>query len=635
MKRTVIFIVLIISVLGLFSQNTKTTLREKGFCNRLASSFDPAFAPFYHGVASGDALDDRVLLWTRVTPDASYDEIPVDWFVALDTTFDEIVTSGTYYAIEDEDWTVKVDVDGLEPGVWYYYYFHALDRNSIIGRTKTTPVGDFDSLRIAVVSGSNYNNGYFNVYKALAERNDIDCVIHLGDYIYEYGTHEYGDHQDRGLQPAHEILSLSDYRMRYSHYRLDPDLIYAHQQYPWYVIYDDHETANNSYVDGAENHDPNTEGDWETRKNNGLQAYFEWIPMRRIDDPSDPDNKIRHTIRFGNLATSMLLDTRLEARDDPEDLGVNDPNKRLIGDQQFDWLKMELYNYQYTDIVQWKLITQQIMFAPLTVFGIVANKDQWDGYNFERQRILNWIYGMDIKNTVVLTGDIHTSWANDVPNPTMGDYGSNGQGSGTVEFVTPSVTSPSTNDFLGGLGSGALMGINPHMKWINLADRGYYILDVNQQRCQADWYFVNTINETNYVLSHASSWFVNDQENFLRQANIPSVRLNPNPALAPEYPNQTVDITPLEVEKEIVIVGAYPNPFNDKFTVQFFINKSPYVNLNVSNIYGQVLINEKLDVNCSDLQYHEIDSDQLSPGTYILSITTANGIIKTKKIIKE
>jgi alkaline phosphatase D len=635
MKKAGILLFFIISVWGLYSQDNKTTVRERGYCNRLSSSFDPAFAPFYHGVASGDAFDDRVILWTRVTPDDTYEEIPVDWFVALDTSFNQIVSSGTEYTTEELDWTIKIDVDGLQPGVWYYYYFHALDRNSIIGRTKTTPVGDFDSLRIAVVSGSNYNNGYFNVYRALAERNDIDCVIHLGDYIYEYGTNEYGTHEDRSLQPAHEILSLSDYRMRYSHYRLDPDLIYAHQQYPWYVIYDDHETANNSYVDGAENHDPNTEGDWETRKNNGLQAYFEWIPMRRMNDSEDPDNIIRHTIRFGNLATSMLLDTRLEARDNPEDLGVNDPNKRLIGDQQFNWLKMELYNYQYTDLVQWKLITQQIMFAPLTVFGIVANKDQWDGYNFERQRILNWIYGMDIKNTVVLSGDIHTSWANDVPNPNMGDYGSNGQGSGTVEFVTPSVTSPSTNDFLGGLGSGALMGVNPHMKWINLADRGYYILDVNQLRCQADWYFINTINETNYVLSHASSWFVNNNENFLRQASIPSIRLNPNPPLAPEYPNQTVDIENVESKIDVVVVGVYPNPVDESFTLQFYVRNAQKVQLKITNLLGKTFIEKTMNITCPDLQYQYFDASAFKPGNYLLTIITEDGVSTTKQIIKE
>jgi alkaline phosphatase D len=618
-----------------FSQEKKTNLREAGFCDRLAYSLDPEFAPFYHGVASGDALDDRVLLWTRVTPDDTYDEIEVEWFMSLDTTFQEIVQSGTSTTTEDDDWTVKIDVDGLESGVWYYYYFNALGSNSIIGRTKTTPTGDFDSLRIAVVSGSNYNNGYFNVYKALAERNDIDCVMHLGDYIYEYGTNEYGEHQDRGLQPAHEVLSLADYRMRYSHYRLDPDLIYAHQQYPWYVIYDDHETANNSYVDGAENHDPDTEGDWNERVNNGLQAFFEWIPMRRIDDPDDPNNKIHHTIRFGNLATSIMLDTRLEARDDPDGMDVDDSNKRLIGDEQFNWLKMELYNYQYTDVVQWKLITQQIMFAPLTVFGIVANKDQWDGYDFERQRILNWINGMGIKNTVVLTGDIHTSWANDVPDPALGEYGSNGQGCGTVEFVTPSVTSPSTNDFLGGLGEGALQLVNTHMKWIDLSERGYYILDVNTQRCQADWYFVNTIESTNYVLTNAASWYVNDQENFLREAPGPSIRLTPNPPLAPEFPNQSVSIETENYNKELVIIGAYPNPFKESFTVQFYVHDALQVNLTITNINGQQVYKESIEVLCSDLQYHEIKTSNLKAGTYLLSISTDKGLIKTKQIIKE
>jgi alkaline phosphatase D len=606
-------------------------------CGRLESTFDPEFAPFYHGVASGDALNDRVIIWTRVTPINYTESIDVEWFMSEDTLFQEIVTQGTFTTVEDKDWTVKIDVTGLEADTWYYYYFRALDLNSIIGRTKTTPVGDTDSLRIATISGTNYNNGYYNVCKQIAIRNDVDYILHTGDYIYEYGTDEYGNHSERPLQPGHEVITLADYRMRYSHYRLDPDLRYSHQQFGWYIIYDDHETANDSWSGGAENHDSGSEGDWETRKANALQAYFEWIPIREINDPEHPENKIHHTVTFGDLAASIMLDTRLEARDEQGGLPNDSNQKRMIGDAQFDWLKMELYNYEYTTPIKWKLITQQVMMAPLKVAGVVVNKDQWDGYQFERQRVLDWIYGMSIKNTVVLTGDIHTSWANDVPNPTIGAYGSNGQGSGTVEFVTPSVTSPSTNSFFGGIGSGAIQLANPHMKWINLDARGYYILDVNKNRCQADWYFINNINDRNYVESWAASWYVNDQESFLRQASVPSIRMTPNPGLAPEYPNQLVEVNQLysDITNELVIIGAYPNPVEDKVFIQFFIKDSQKIKLQLTNNLGQVVFTKTFVSKCSDLNYYELDLSGYTSGNYFATISTESGLTKTKQIIKK
>jgi alkaline phosphatase D len=631
MKKLFVILASIVFVSNVFAQKLETQ------CGRLEESFDPQFAPFYHGVASGDALSDRVIIWTRVTPMNSEETIDVQWFMAEDTLFTNPVAQGIFTTTGDVDFTVKIDVTGLQPDKWYYYYFRALDLNSIIGRTKTTPVGDTDSLRFATISGSNYNNGYYNVCKQIAVRNDVDAIFHLGDYIYEYGTNEYGNHEERPLQPGYEVTSLADYRMRYSHYRLDPDLRYSHQQFPWYIIWDDHESANNSWMGGAENHDEGSEGPWEIRKQASIQAYFEWIPMRRIEDPEDPANMIHHTVTFGDLAAAIMLDTRLEARDEQDGLDNDSNQKRLIGDNQFNWLKMELYNYEYTTPIQWKIITQQVMMAPLKIAGIVVNSDQWDGYQFERQRILDWIYGMTIKNTVVLTGDIHTSWANDVPNPTMGEYGSNGQGSGTVEFVTPSVTSPSTNSFFGGIGAGAIQLANPHMKWVNLDARGYNIIDLNKNRCQADWYFLDNINSRSYVESYGAGWYVNKDESFLRQASVPTVRMTPNPYLAPEFPNQELNtnINTAEISKELVIIGVYPNPTEDKAFVQFFIKESQPVTLVLQNTSSQTVFTKSFNSQCSDLNYYELDLSNFAAGTYLLSINTKSGISKSIKIIKK
>jgi alkaline phosphatase D len=626
MKALFITIISLISIIG-FSQG------EKEYCDRLSYSMDPQFAPFYHGVASGDALTDKIIIWTRVTPLNQVDSIVVDWYMATDTLFQNIVNQGTFVTKENRDWTVKVDVDGLEPDTWYYYYFHALDINSIVGRTRTLPAENADSLRIAVFSGSNYNNGYFNVYRTQAERNDVDMVFHLGDYIYEYGTHEYGDHEDRELAPSHEIISLADYRMRYSHYRLDPDLRLTHQQYPWYVIYDDHETANNSWAGGAENHDSSEEGDWETRKSAGIQAFLEWIPIREINDPNNPNNHIHREFKVADLVSFIMLDTRLEGRDDPEDLPNSDPNKTMLGASQKQWMKDRLLAAQFTDNIQWKMLTQQVMFAPLKMLGITLNADQWDGYESERQEILNYLYGMGITNTVILSGDIHTSWANDVPNPTMGDYGDNGQGSACVEFVTPSVTSPSV-DFGNGVGAWAIQNANPHIKWVNLIERGYYILDINTERCQADWYFVNTINEQDAIEAFNIAYYVNDGETFLRESSIPSVRMYENPPLAPLFPDQTVDVEIRDKEHDLVIMGIYPNPVKSEVTVQYYAGINDDVSIEVFDLNGKQIYMANKSQNCNDLNYFTLDMSNHPAGIYILHLNNQSGYKTSKKIIK-
>ncbi|NJN42238.1 MAG: hypothetical protein HC811_08470 [Flammeovirgaceae bacterium] len=225
--------------------------------------FDQSLKPFYHGVASGDPLADRVIIWTRVTPETQMESIDVTWEVSETDDFQVVTHSQTTTTSPERDYTVKVDVDELQPDKIYYYRFKALDGISITGRTKTAPTSAKDSLKFAVASCSNYEWGYFNAYERIGERDVLDAVIHLGDYIYEYGPGRYGDTTiGRFNLPPHEIVSLLDYRTRYSLYRLDQGLRRVHQQHPFITIWDDHELANNNYVDGAQNHQSDKEGDF-------------------------------------------------------------------------------------------------------------------------------------------------------------------------------------------------------------------------------------------------------------------------------------------------------------------------------------------------------------------------------------
>ena len=242
--------------------------------------FDPDYKPFYHGVASGDPLADRVIIWTRVTPETSpMAPVDVHWQVATDSGMTHVVQSGVFTTDAERDYTVKVDVTDLAPYTTYYYHFSALNATSITGRTRTAPTADeADRLRFAVVSCSNYQAGYFSAYRKIAERADLDAVIHLGDYIYEYsasGEDFYGNEdlrQNRSHLPDKEIVTLDDYRTRYSQYRLDPDLRAVHQQHPFIAVWDDHESTNDSYEDGAQNHQSETEGPWEERKSESKQG---------------------------------------------------------------------------------------------------------------------------------------------------------------------------------------------------------------------------------------------------------------------------------------------------------------------------------------------------------------------------
>lgn len=509
---------------------------------------------FMHGVASGDPLSDRVIIWTRVSVDvAAGTKVAVDYQLARDPGLQDLVRSGTVMTGSGRDYTVKIDVKGLQPGTTYYYRFSCDGQASPVGRTRTLPTGRVDHLRIAVACCSSLAHGYFNAYRCIAQRQDLDLVVHLGDYIYEYGSGQYGDL--RAYEPAHEILSLTDYRQRHAQYKRDPDLQALHRQHPMVNIWDDHETANNAWRDGAENHNAG-EGDWAQRVSAALRAYYEWIPMRE-PDPAVPRRDYR-SFQLGDLVELTMLEERLLARDLQTDglvrlAGANfvfapignirDTGRQLLGADQEAWLASTLRSTP----ARWKLIGQGVMFGQLKLAGlpeftlgggVYVNPDQWDGYPAARQRVFDILAGdarnAGIDNVVVLTGDIHCAWSMDLspdpsnPLPLLGGYNAlSGKGSRAVEFVATSVTSPGL-DQLAPL-TATLRVLNPHIKYSNLKQRGYLLLDVTPERVVGEHWFVQTVAQSSTVETLGAAYQTRSGANHLSKATQTQPRSNPPP----------------------------------------------------------------------------------------------------------
>ncbi len=644
---------------------------------------NPQWAPFFHGVASGDPLADRVIIWTRITPETIEPnlKVEVDWLVASDPAMENILRSGTVTTDNSRDFTVKVDVTGLSAGTTYYYMFRAMERNSLVGKTKTTPTGDqARHLKFGVVSCSNLPAGFFNAYERLAERTDLDAIIHLGDYIYEYGNGFYGDSTlvDRRVAPPHEIISLAEYRIRYSSYRLDTNLIRVHQQHPFIVVWDDHESANDAYRDGAQNHDEATEGPWSERKMAAKQAYFEWLPIRNT-----PQREVFRKISYGNLVDLIMLDTRLTGREKqildffaPE---LQDTSRTILGTIQKQWLLETLRESK----TKWKIIGQQVVFSELNVgwAGLVEDslsfsewegiaQDIWDGYPAERNQIMAFIQEKSIDNIVILTGDFHTAFAFDVtPKPVSLSFSefplvgeapvyrpsdsydaATGRGSIGVEFVTASVTSANFDENLGSalalvaqeqinrelsvFGLVNLGNPNPHMKYANLIEHGYFILDVKPDSVQANWYF-SPIREVSTTERFAQAWYTLDQENHLVRADAESapktVQDIPAPAEPIDSPTSSVE---QRVGPPLTVFNSYPNPFSNSNTLHYGLNAPQELTIDLIDQNGRLVKHLTNQYFSTGLYSLILNGNSYPQGVYYYRIQ-GNGFQKTVKIILE
>jgi len=461
----------------------------------------PVFRPaqlgggvFLHGVASGDPLADRVVLWTRVT--VARARPTVRWVVADDPDLSEIVAEGDVETSAERDYTVKVDVDGLEAGRTYFYAFELDEARSAVGRTRTLPDAPVDRVRLGVASCSNYANGFFTAYAVLARTEDLDAVLHLGDYIYEYAHGVYADGTALGRipEPRHECTSLADYRARHATHKADPDLQEVHRRHPFITIWDDHEIADNTWRDGAKNHQED-EGMWDERKAAAVQAYREWMPIRDPAPGGDPLVIYRH-FRFGDLLDLVMLDTRLVGRDrqvrsdDVE--GFADPRRSLLGPAQERWLADQL-RASVRDGIHWRALGQQVRMGQRLVDGRPSNTDSWDGYPAARDRFFDVVEGNRIADVVVLTGDMHNSWAMELrrdpfarpPTPAI-----------AVELVCPAISSPLSKH---APDLDETRATHPHVRWAEFAHHGFLVVEWTARQARASWHFVEGIDRPDHA----------------------------------------------------------------------------------------------------------------------------------------
>ena len=491
---------------------------------------------FTHNVASGEPGHDRVMLWTRFVP-AQGTDAELEGQISDSPEFGRILSRAAARADADRDYCASTVAGGLQPGQWYFYRFLAPDGSvSPIGRTRTLPDGPLASFTIATFSCSNLPFGWFNAYAHAAERRDIDLILHVGDYLYEYerGVYPSARHALPGrlIEPASEMVQLADYRLRYASYRSDPDLQRLHQLFPMVMMWDDHESANNSFRDGAENHQPETEGDWSRRKAAAMRAAREWLPLS--------DNAFE-TYQIGDLATLLRPETRLTARSEPLDVNRlagaqdvaaalaafrdsqwSDPARTMLGPAQERQLA-DAFRRSGAQGTRWQVLGQQVLVGTSSLSPIVAgwasagasaesrrrtalnlasagaglpfNLDAWDGYPAARERLLRSALDANA-NLIVLSGDTHNAWAFDL------DLGGTAAG---VEFGGHSVTSPGIEGSLPRVDpravAGTLVAHNRQLKWANTRHRGYMTLQLTPERATSEWLFLDTVRRRSTALA--------------------------------------------------------------------------------------------------------------------------------------
>ncbi|MDX2001207.1 MAG: alkaline phosphatase D family protein [Chitinophagales bacterium] len=561
---------------------------------------DSVHAPFYYGVASGDPLADRVIIWTHVTPDsATIDTIQLGWEVATDSTFANVVQSGQASTDSSVSWTVKVDVTGLSASTTYYYRFKdAQNRYTPIGRTRTAPNGPKSNLQLAVISCSSVFSGFFNAYRQIGLRNDLDLVIHLGDYVYDFIDE---DEEVRVPDPyAQPPGNIQEWRDRERYYLLDPDFRLARQQHPFSIMWDNHDLADND-------------------KDVCTKAFLEWTPTRVINQ-TDP-KRIYRKMSYGDLLDIFILDIMLWR--DQETL----PNgeESLLGTEQWDWFMDAFTN----STAQWKIIGSQKMFSywgvsgPLATFiptqNGVLNLGTWDGYQLQRKELLDTIANRGINNVIVISGDSHVSLAADLTRDPQGDSeydpetGSGGLG---VEFLPTSVTRgnfdelgipTSLQSFIIDLSTQS----NPHHRYVELVQHGYGILDIKPDSAIAQFWYCPILQTTNDQVMGKEMVTLNGMNHWKR-------------------PGQTIDTTTSAVfvaAKSFGIGDVFPNPVGEKLNIDIHSDKTQTLKVSIYELetFKKVTQVYQQEVSAKKKTLLGVDTSKLGNGIYIVYIEGKDG----------
>jgi len=516
---------------------------------KVSESFTAALAPvntsFKHGIASGDPRANSVILWTRVTQkNSDAGEMVLSWEMSDAADFTVLASSGQTTTSAARDWTVKVEASGLEAGQNYFYRFRSGEKTSPIGQTKTLPEGEVKSARFAVTSCSNWQHGFFNTYDHIARQDHFDAVLHLGDYYYEYGNDISVDSeaaaQGRLHDPAHEILTLDDYRTRHAQYRTDPSLQAMSAKLPMITIWDDHEVSNDSWRKGAENHNDG-EGSYEDRKRAALRAYYEWMPIAEPKSGGAREAIFRH-YNYGNLLSLVTLETRLLARDEPliieeyfdmirEDKGtkrfdeiLQDETRDMLGAAQTDFI-IDTLKASKAAGQTWRLLANQVVigrvtspdltphvspdaldniakawpavrdFVEFSQYGLPTYADSWDGYPAARNKFYDRLSAEGINDIVVVTGDSHEFWVNDLTDKDGEPMG--------VELGTTSVCSKTLVDYMGSTTADYALLMtqsNPDVRYYNPLRSGYLDLELGQKTGTARLMTVDTRISKNFYI---------------------------------------------------------------------------------------------------------------------------------------
>lgn len=472
---------------------------------------NPTFpvSPFTLGVCSGDPTADRVVLWTRLAIDPLNGggmppvPVPVYWRVATDEGLHNVVRSGRTIAAPDAGHSVHVEVDDLEPHRWYWYQFRAGDALSPVGRTRTCPPRRqaVDRMRFAIASCQNFEAGLYTAYAHMAEE-DLDLVIHLGDYIYENAGDDGGVRRHVGG----ELMTVEDYRNRYAQYRSDPALQAAHARFPFLVVWDDHEVDNNYAGFFHEAGDPFEQ--FALRRAAAYQAYYEHMPLRRSAMPRGPHMQLYRAFSYGSLAGISLLDTRQYRTDQPcgdnvqpRCPGSSDPRATLLGGRQERWLFDRLDESRS----RWNFLAQQIPIARLDRFPGPEQRfsmDKWDGYEQSRSRLLQFLGKRKPANPVSLAGDVHNNWVNDLNL----DVDVPGSPLVATEFVGTSITSAGDGNEMSPLMQ-SIVAENPCVKFAN-NHRGYVRFDLGPDQLRADFRVVEYVSRPGADIRTRASFVV-------------------------------------------------------------------------------------------------------------------------------